>query len=56
MLIPFVAFSAIFVYKPMWGIQIAFKDYSVFKGMSGSPWVGLTNFKSFAERSQEYSL
>ncbi len=47
MLIPFVAFFAIFVYKPMWGIQIAFKDYSVFKGMSGSPWVGLANFKSF---------
>jgi putative aldouronate transport system permease protein len=31
----------------MWGLQIAFKDYSLFKGLAGSPWVALDNFKEF---------
>ena len=47
MLIPFILYYIIFNYRPLWGIQMAFKDYSVFKGMSGSPWVGLANFKEF---------
>ncbi|MBQ7573210.1 MAG: sugar ABC transporter permease [Clostridia bacterium] len=46
MLIPFLLFYVIFVYKPMWGLQVAFKDYNIFKGMSGSPWVGFENFKT----------
>lgn len=47
MLIPFVAYFVIFVYKPMAGLQIAFKEYNVFKGISESPWVGLNNFVEF---------
>lgn len=46
MLIPFLLFYALFVYKPMWGLQIAFKDYNIFKGMDGSPWAGIQNFKT----------
>lgn len=46
MLIPFLLFYALFVYKPMWGLQVAFKDYNIFKGMSGSEWVGLKNFQT----------
>lgn len=46
MLIPFLLFYALFVYKPMWGLQVAFKDYNIFKGMSGSEWVGLKNFQA----------
>lgn len=46
MLLPFLLFYIIFVYKPMWGLQIAFRDYNMFKGMSGSPWVGLENFRA----------
>ena len=45
MLIPFLLFYALFVYKPMWGLQVAFKDYNIFKGMSGSEWVGFKNFQ-----------
>lgn len=34
----------VFLYLPLVGIVIAFKDYNVFDGLWGSPWVGLTNF------------
>nr|WP_246427805.1 ABC transporter permease subunit [Paenibacillus phyllosphaerae] len=49
MLIPFLLWYAIFVFKPMYGIQIAFKDYSVFKGIEASPWIGLAHFQQFLE-------
>ena len=47
MLIPFVLYYILFFYRPMYGIQIAFKDYSVFMGITGSPWVGFKHFKTF---------
>ena len=37
----------IFKYIPMFGLQIAFKDYSMSKGMMDSPWVGLKYFNKF---------
>ncbi|WP_020617361.1 ABC transporter permease [Paenibacillus daejeonensis] len=45
-LIPFL-FFVIFCYVPMFGIIIAFKNYNVFDGIAGSPWVGLQHFKNF---------
>ena len=45
MLILPVAFYLIFCYKPMIGLVIAFQKYNMFKGMWGSKWVGLDNFK-----------
>ena len=47
MLIPFIAWYIIFAYKPMYGLQIAFKDFSVFKGIEASPWVGFQHFIDF---------
>lgn len=38
---------ALFYYKPMFGLQIAFKNYNVFQGISESPWVGFEHFKTF---------
>ncbi|WP_231889957.1 MULTISPECIES: ABC transporter permease subunit [Bacillaceae] len=49
MLIPFILWYMIFQYKPMAGLQIAFKDYSLFKGIAESPWVGFDNFIRFFE-------
>lgn len=46
MLIPVIAFFAIFCYGPMYGIILAFKDYSVRKGILGSEWVGLEHFRN----------
>ena len=42
--IPFVWYL-VFCFKPMAGIIIAFQKYSIFKGISGSKYVGLENFK-----------
>ena len=45
MLLPAVIYTAIFCYKPMYGILIAFKNYSIKKGILASPWVGFTHFE-----------
>ncbi len=44
MLAPLLIWFAVFLYKPMLGLIIAFKDYSLYKGVAASPWVGLENF------------
>ena len=45
--LPFVVYLAIFEYKPLYGIIIAFKNYKPFLGIWGSEWVGLDNFRRF---------
>ena len=37
----------VFTYLPMGGIVIAFKEFSPFKGIWDSPWVGLKNFETY---------
>lgn len=32
-------------YIPLYGLQLAFKSFSYRKGINGSPWIGLKNFK-----------
>ena len=49
MLLPVVVWYLMFLYKPMLGLQIAFRDYSPWLGVSQSPWVGLENIKKFFE-------
>ena len=44
--LPF-AYYILFRYLPMYGIVLAFKDFSVRKGILGSPWVGLKWFDQF---------
>ena len=48
-LIPSIVLLLIFAYKPMYGIVIAFKNFSPRKGIMGSPWVGLENFERVFE-------
>ncbi|NLB90910.1 MAG: sugar ABC transporter permease, partial [Clostridiales bacterium] len=45
LLIPSIAVLIIFKYVPIYGVQIAFKDFKITKGISGSEWVGLDVFK-----------
>ncbi|MCR4620858.1 MAG: ABC transporter permease subunit [Clostridiales bacterium] len=44
MLLPVIAYFIIFKYIPMGGIVIAFKDFKLGLGVSGSEWVGFANF------------
>ena len=44
MSLPAILAILIFSYKPMYGIIIAFKEFSLIKGYAGSPWCGLDNF------------
>lgn len=45
--VPGLIFYIIFKYLPIYGSQIAFRDYSPWLGIVDSPWVGLDNFKRF---------
>lgn len=47
MLLPVVVYYFLFHYAPMYGVQIAFKDYSPSSGFWGSPWVGFRHFMDF---------
>jgi putative aldouronate transport system permease protein len=49
LILPVIAFFVIFEYFPMYGVQIAFKDFIATKGISGSPWVGFKHFERFFE-------
>ncbi|WJH35388.1 ABC transporter permease [Paenibacillus aurantius] len=44
LLVPGLLFFLLFKYVPMWGVVIAFQDYSPFKGVLHSDWVGLKHF------------
>lgn len=47
MFLPVLAYYIIFHYWPLYGAQIAFRDYVPAKGVLGSRWVGLKHFQSF---------
>lgn len=47
MIIPVMAYYLIFEYGPMYGVIIAFKNFSPMKGVLGSDWVGLKYFQDF---------
>lgn len=47
MLLPTVLYYLIWGYGPMYGIIIAFKQFTPRKGILGSPWVGFKYFKEF---------
>lgn len=47
MVLPVILYYVLFHYKPMYGIIIAFQNYSPRKGVFGSEWVGLQHFKDF---------
>ena len=45
--LPVVVFYILFHYKPMYGLIIAFKNYSPAKGIMGSSWAGFKHFEDF---------
>ncbi|KRF43673.1 ABC transporter permease [Paenibacillus sp. Soil787] len=56
LLLPTLAYFFIFHYFPMYGLQIAFKNFNPIKGMAESPWVGFDNFERFFESYQLFTI
>lgn len=46
-LLPALIYFLVFHYIPMYGVQIAFKDFYANLGITGSPWVGFEHFERF---------
>lgn len=51
-----VAFYVIFCYIPMAGVLIAFQKYNLFKGIWGSQFVGLDNFKFVINKMRDFPI
>lgn len=47
MVIPALLLIFVFSYIPMYGVITAFQDYNIFKGITGSPFVGWKHFERF---------
>lgn len=56
MLIPGVLYYIIFHYVPMWGVTLAFKNYSPYLGFMASPWVGTEHFRTFFSNPDFFRL
>lgn len=54
--VPALIYYIVFKYVPMWGISISFYKYSIFKGLAGSRFIGLRNFRVFFESPSFWSL
>ncbi|WP_310226372.1 ABC transporter permease subunit [Paenibacillus qinlingensis] len=55
-MIPGIIYFIVFKYVPMAGIVIAFQDFSIFAGFTGSEWVGLEHFRNMFSDPQFYSI
>lgn len=49
LILPALLYFFVFNYMPMYGVQIAFKDFRIADGIWGSEWVGLKHFEYFFE-------
>ncbi len=57
LLLPGMAYFFVFCYGPMYGIQLAWKEFMANAGIAGSEWVGWANFQYiFSEAEFWYAL
>lgn len=54
--LPALVYLFLYCYLPLYGVQIAFKDYRVGKGIEGSAWVGFKHFQKFLGNATNRSL
>lgn len=47
LILPAIIYFIVFNYMPLYGIQIAFKDFKAVFGISGSKWIGFKHFENF---------
>lgn len=55
MLLPAIAYIFIFCYVPIYGVQIAFREYDFSKGFTGGDWVGFKYFKQYFDSPMFYT-
>lgn len=55
-LIPGFSYLMIFKYVPMFGILIAFQDFSIVRGIWASPWIGFENFDYLFQSAEFYKV
>lgn len=56
LLVPGLIFLLLFKYAPMYGIVIAFQDFNIFDGFTGSKWVGLDQFVKLIHSEEFYQV
>ncbi|MGN7356113.1 ABC transporter permease [Paenibacillus sp. SAF-054] len=56
MVIPALLLIFIFSYIPMYGVFMAFQDYSIFEGFWASPWVGFKHFSMFFHSPEFWTI
>jgi len=56
LLAPALIWYLLFSYAPLYGIQLAFKDFIINQGISGSPWIGLKYFDDMINGAQDFHL
>lgn len=56
LLLPALAYIFIFNYQPMYGLQIAFRNFNFADGITGSKWVGLKWFRFFFNSAKCWPL
>lgn len=56
MVIPALLLIFVFAYIPMYGILMAFQDYSIFNGFWASPWVGFKHFRMFFHAPEFWTI
>jgi putative aldouronate transport system permease protein len=55
-LFPGLVYFMLFQYLPMLGLVISFQDYSLFRGISGSEWVGLKHYKTLLQYPEFWQI
>lgn len=56
LVLPGFLFFLLFKFAPMWGLLLAFQDYSPYRGFWGSDWVGLKHFQSMFSSPHFYKM
>ncbi|MBS4198311.1 sugar ABC transporter permease [Bacillus sp. FJAT-49732] len=56
LLLPTLLYFLIFHYLPMYGVQIAFKNFNPVLGINGSPWIGFSQFERFFNSYQLWTV
>lgn len=56
LLVPALIWYLLFHYAPLYGVQLAFKDFIISKGINGSPWVGFKHFVAMYNGAQDFHV